>query len=58
VDSEDKATHVESATEIIPVYVKKQIFYSPAARRGLYVLVLSAFLLAAIAVGWQWGLAL
>jgi biofilm PGA synthesis N-glycosyltransferase PgaC len=57
VDSEDKATHVESATEIIPVYVKKQIFYSPAARRGLYVLVLSAFLLAAIAVGWQWGLA-
>ncbi|MGD0066289.1 MAG: bifunctional polysaccharide deacetylase/glycosyltransferase family 2 protein [Streptosporangiaceae bacterium] len=57
MDSEDKATHVESATEIIPVYVKKQIFYSPAARRGLYVLVLSAFLLAAIAVGWQWGLA-
>ena len=51
------ATVVDSETEVIPVYVKKQIFYSPAARRGLYVLVLVAFLLAATAVGWQWGLA-
>jgi len=57
VDLKNKATPVvDSATEVIPVYVKKQIFYSPAARRGLYVLVLVAFLLAAIAVGWQWGL--
>ena len=51
------ATVVDSETEVIPVYVKKQIFYSPAARRGLYVLVLVAFLLSATAVGWQWGLA-
>jgi hypothetical protein len=35
VDAKNKATPVDSATEIIPVYVKKQIFYSPAARRGL-----------------------
>jgi cellulose synthase/poly-beta-1,6-N-acetylglucosamine synthase-like glycosyltransferase/peptidoglycan/xylan/chitin deacetylase (PgdA/CDA1 family) len=57
VDSKNKATSVDSSTEIIPVYVKKQIFYSPAARRGLYVLTLAVFLLAATAVGWQWGLA-
>ena len=58
MDSKNKATPVvDPETEIIPVYVKKQIFYSPAARRGLYVLVLVAFLLAATAVGWQWGLA-
>jgi cellulose synthase/poly-beta-1,6-N-acetylglucosamine synthase-like glycosyltransferase/peptidoglycan/xylan/chitin deacetylase (PgdA/CDA1 family) len=58
VDSKDKEIPVvDPETEIIPVYVKKQIFYSPAARRGLYVLVLVAFLLAATAVGWQWGLA-
>lgn len=58
MDSKSKATHaVDSETQIIPVYVKKQIFYSPAARRGLYVLTLVVFLLAATAVGWQWGLA-
>jgi len=58
VDSKNKATPVvDPETEIIPVFVKKQIFYSPAARRGLYVLLLVAFLLAATAVGWQWGLA-
>ena len=58
MDSKNKATPVvDPETEIIPVFVKKQIFYSPAARRGLYVLVLVAFLLAATAVGWQWGLA-
>ena len=57
MDAKNKATPVDSATEIIPVYVKKQIFYSPAARRGLYVLTLVVFLLAATAVGWQWGLA-
>jgi hypothetical protein len=58
VDAKSKATHaVDSDTQIIPVYVKKQIFYSPAARRGLYVLTLVVFLLAATAVGWQWGLA-
>ena len=58
MDSKNKAAPVvDPETEIIPVFVKKQIFYSPAARRGLYVLVLVAFLLAATAVGWQWGLA-
>ena len=57
MDSKNKATPGDSATEIIPVFVKKQIFYSPAARRGLYVLTLVVFLLAATAVGWQWGLA-
>ena len=57
MDSKNKAAPVDPETEIIPVFVKKQVFYSPAARRGLYVLVLAAFLLAAIAVGWQWGLA-
>jgi hypothetical protein len=58
VDTKSKATSVvDPETEIIPVYVKKQIFYSPAARRGLYVLVLFAFLLAATAVAWQWSLA-
>lgn|GEM_PF-6592320 len=58
MDTKSKATSVvDPETEIIPVYVKKQIFYSPAARRGLYVLVLFAFLLAATAVAWQWSLA-
>ena len=58
MDSKSKATPViDPETEIIPVYVKKQIFYSPAARRGLYVLVLVAFMLAATAVAWQWSLA-
>jgi cellulose synthase/poly-beta-1,6-N-acetylglucosamine synthase-like glycosyltransferase/peptidoglycan/xylan/chitin deacetylase (PgdA/CDA1 family) len=58
VDSKSRATSVvDPETEIIPVYVRKQIFYSPAARRGLYVLVLIAFLLAATAVAWQWSLA-
>jgi cellulose synthase/poly-beta-1,6-N-acetylglucosamine synthase-like glycosyltransferase/peptidoglycan/xylan/chitin deacetylase (PgdA/CDA1 family) len=58
VDSKNKANPlVDTATEIIPVYVRKQVFYSPAARRGLYVLVLAAFLLAVTAVVWQWGLA-
>jgi cellulose synthase/poly-beta-1,6-N-acetylglucosamine synthase-like glycosyltransferase/peptidoglycan/xylan/chitin deacetylase (PgdA/CDA1 family) len=57
VDLKNRGTPArEDQTEVIPVYVRKQIFYSPAARRGLYVLVLVAFLLAAIAVGWQWGL--
>jgi peptidoglycan-N-acetylglucosamine deacetylase len=58
VDSKSKAAPaVDPSTEIIPVYAKKQIFYSPAARRGLYVLVLAAFLLALTMVSWQWALA-
>ncbi|MBV9447560.1 MAG: glycosyltransferase [Streptosporangiaceae bacterium] len=58
MDAKNKAAPViDSETEIIPVFVRKQVFYSPAARRGLYVLVLVCFLLAVIAVGWQWGLA-
>jgi cellulose synthase/poly-beta-1,6-N-acetylglucosamine synthase-like glycosyltransferase/peptidoglycan/xylan/chitin deacetylase (PgdA/CDA1 family) len=47
---------VDPETEIIPVYVRKQVFHSPTARRGPYLLVLVAFLVAVAVVGWQWGL--
>lgn len=57
MDSTGEAIPVDSETELIPVFVRKQVFYSPAARRGLYVLVLAVFVLSAVAVAWQWGLA-
>jgi cellulose synthase/poly-beta-1,6-N-acetylglucosamine synthase-like glycosyltransferase/peptidoglycan/xylan/chitin deacetylase (PgdA/CDA1 family) len=47
---------VDPETEIIPVYVKKQVFHSPTARRGPYLLVLAALLVAVAALGWQWSL--
>jgi cellulose synthase/poly-beta-1,6-N-acetylglucosamine synthase-like glycosyltransferase/peptidoglycan/xylan/chitin deacetylase (PgdA/CDA1 family) len=47
---------VDPETEIIPVYVKKQVFHSRTARRGPYLLVLAAFLVAAAVLGWQWAL--
>ncbi len=47
---------MDPETEIIPVYVKKQVFHSPTARRGPYLLVLAAFLVAVAVLGWQWGL--
>jgi peptidoglycan-N-acetylglucosamine deacetylase len=47
---------VDPETEIIPVYVKKQVFHSLTARRGPYLLVLAAFLVAAAVLGWQWAL--
>jgi cellulose synthase/poly-beta-1,6-N-acetylglucosamine synthase-like glycosyltransferase/peptidoglycan/xylan/chitin deacetylase (PgdA/CDA1 family) len=57
VDLQKTEVSVDSDTELIPVVVRKQIFYSPAARRGLYALVVFAFVVAAVAIGWQWGLA-
>ena len=47
---------MDPETEVIPVYVKKQVFHSPTARRGPYLLVLVALLVAGAALGWQWGL--
>ena len=46
---------MDPETEIIPVYVKKQVFHSPTARRGPYLLVLAALLVAVSVLGWQWG---
>ena len=47
---------MDPETEVIPVYVRKQVFHSPTARRGPYLLVLAAFLVAVAVLGWQWGL--
>ena len=55
-DLRERESVDDSDTEVFPVFVRRQVFYSPAGRRGLYVLVALAFVVAAVAVGWQWGL--